>query len=119
MDKQEVVRYYEQIHETAVLCRSCGMCAGVCPTNAITMVRNAYSQYIPSLNTDACIACGKCMRTCTARQSSFDKPSVMGPYRDIYLIRATDPDRPIIFLTTSVEHAPGASSKIMGSMSFF
>ena len=91
MDKQEIIRYYEQIREAAVLCRSCGMCAGVCPTDAVTMEQNEYSQYIPKLNADACLACGKCMRTCTARRSSFDKPSVMGPYREIYLVRATDP----------------------------
>ncbi len=91
MDKQDVVRYYQQINEHAVLCRSCGMCAGVCPTDALTMVQNEYSQFIPSLDADKCIACGKCMRTCTARHSSSDKPSVMGPYRAIYLVRATDP----------------------------
>ncbi len=91
MNKDEVKRYYAQIHDAAVLCRSCGMCAGVCPVSAIAMVQNEYSQFIPSLNADVCIACGKCMRTCTARQSSFESPSVMGSYREIYLVRATDP----------------------------
>lgn len=92
MEKSKLVEYYSQIEKNAVLCRSCGMCAGVCPKNAIEMRMNEYSQYIPRLDEEKCIACGKCMTVCTARKSTSDKQTVIGSFRKICLIRAKDKD---------------------------
>ncbi len=92
MEKNKLIEYYSQIEKNAVLCRSCGMCAGVCPKNAIKMQPNQYSQYIPKLDANSCIACSKCIRVCTARKATSDKQSVSGSYRKICLIRAKDKD---------------------------
>lgn len=90
MKKNKLTEYYSQIEKNAVLCRSCGMCAGVCPKNAIEMIQNEFSQYIPRLNEEKCIACGKCMTVCTARKSTSDKQTVIGKFIKICLIRAKD-----------------------------
>ena len=41
------------------LCVSCGSCADVCPTEAITAGDAAYV-----INADVCIDCGSCEGTC-------------------------------------------------------
>jgi coenzyme F420 hydrogenase subunit beta len=45
------------------LCTSCGACAGVCPTNAISMVRDSVS-HKPSIDKDMCVGCGRCQEVC-------------------------------------------------------
>lgn len=45
-------------------CCACGACANICPKNAITMVENEQGFVYPKINTDYCIECGACMRTC-------------------------------------------------------
>ncbi len=90
MEKNKIIEYYSQIEKNAVLCRSCGMCAGVCPKNAIKMQPDEYSQYIPKLDANSCIACSKCIKVCTARKATSDKQSVIGSYRKICLIRTKD-----------------------------
>jgi len=43
------------------LCCNCGVCVGVCPTNAITIKRNAIS-----VDVDKCSDCGMCVKCCPA-----------------------------------------------------
>ncbi len=90
MKTSEITAYYAQIEANAVLCRSCGMCAGVCPKNAITMAKNEYAQFIPKLDAQRCVACGACIGVCTARKSTITQRTVVGPYRRLCLIRAKD-----------------------------
>jgi len=52
------------------LCVRCGMCAGICPTNAIGFDDNAF----PELRSD-CIACGFCVRCCPGGEVNFPELS--------------------------------------------
>ncbi len=92
MEKSRIIEYYSQISDNAILCRSCGMCAGVCPKGAVSMEKNEFSQYIPKLDTDLCVGCSKCINVCTARKSTISNQSVIGKFIKIFLIRATDKD---------------------------
>lgn len=44
-------------------CTGCGVCVDACPKSCITMVRNGLHDY-PHIDTEKCIACQKCMKTC-------------------------------------------------------
>ena len=54
-----------------LLCCGCGACAGSCPVNAISMLRNPAGFLRAELNTTQCICCGKCRTVCP---SFPDKP---------------------------------------------
>lgn len=90
MPIHDIMDFYSEIKEFPVLCRSCGMCEGVCPTGAVKMTQNEYSQFIPTFDPQKCTLCCKCMATCTARRIVRDEPAIIGSYRKICLIRATD-----------------------------
>lgn len=49
------------------LCTRCGSCAGVCPTDAITMGPDAY----PVLAPDRCISCGLCGAVCPGKSVNY------------------------------------------------
>ena len=47
------------------LCTGCGTCAGVCPTNAITMCKSiSHGLFLPEVNEEECTDCGFCLRCC-------------------------------------------------------
>lgn len=52
-------------------CCGCGICEGICPVNAVTMV-NKEGALRPVVNKD-CVNCGKCVSSCTA---CLDKETV-------------------------------------------
>ena len=45
-------------------CTGCDACAFACPTGAIAMSEDACGFEYPNVDTDKCIKCGKCLRTC-------------------------------------------------------
>ena len=42
----------------------CSACADICPTHAIEMISDEEGFLYPKVNTNLCISCGKCIRTC-------------------------------------------------------
>lgn len=42
----------------------CGLCASVCPTHAIQMMRNEEEFSVPVIDSELCVNCGKCDRLC-------------------------------------------------------
>ena len=49
------------------LCTRCGTCAGVCPTNAISIT----DDFFPDLIEDRCTKCGMCAKTCPGNSINF------------------------------------------------
>ena len=45
-------------------CSSCGACVNICANNAISMKLDSEGFYRPSIDTDKCVKCGLCERTC-------------------------------------------------------
>lgn len=56
MDKIELCRVSE--------CTACKACVNVCPKNAIHMGKDEYRQMYPVIDSEKCVQCGLCMKTC-------------------------------------------------------
>ena len=46
-------------------CCGCGVCAAVCPKNAIKMIEDEYGFMYPHLDEVACIRCNRCDKACS------------------------------------------------------
>lgn len=46
------------------LCCSCGICEGVCPSNAVSMKENTEGFYNPLIDIEKCTNCGLCYEVC-------------------------------------------------------
>ena len=46
------------------LCTSCGVCAGICPSDSIQMVIDAHGIFTPLINRSTCNECGICVKVC-------------------------------------------------------
>lgn len=49
-------------------CTGCGACAYVCPTGAIAMGEDSCGFFLPRVNEDACVHCGRCAGSCHMNQ---------------------------------------------------
>lgn len=46
------------------LCVGCGVCAGICPKNALKIEWNNYGEYAPVEKKNECVGCGLCLPVC-------------------------------------------------------
>lgn len=56
----------DKLQVIASLCKGCGVCAGICPCDAITMERDVRGLYIPNIDIVKCSRCMLCVRSCPA-----------------------------------------------------
>lgn len=55
----------------SISCNGCGLCANVCPTNAIEMVYDDEGFLVPSINISNCAECGNCVKACDASMTQI------------------------------------------------
>ena len=60
-------------------CSGCTACASVCPKECITMLEDSEGFIYPSINTEECINCGLCEKTCPILNSTsgYEKSAVV------------------------------------------
>jgi coenzyme F420 hydrogenase subunit beta len=81
---------------SAGLCAGCGLCASICPTNALRIQRAPEGILVPVLDATRCTECGKCVAVCGSNALAIP-PDWEDIYRGEpiagYLARATEPAR--------------------------
>lgn len=50
------------------LCTSCGVCAGACPSDAITLNESPFGMVVPRIDDSQCTTCGLCVRVCPGHE---------------------------------------------------
>jgi len=90
MKIDSVQEFYKAIHEFPHLCNGCGMCAGICPTDAVSMVKNKYNQYVPSFLEENCIFCDWCVESCPGINITGTNLNGIGEHKKIYLAWSND-----------------------------
>lgn len=86
------------------LCTGCGTCVGICPNDAVQMVRDASKGiYLPHLDKAKCNECGLCLKACPGQEVDFRglnlevfgreaEDILLGNYLDCYVGHAEDYD---------------------------
>ena len=86
------------------LCTGCGTCVGICPTDAIQMVKDeSKGIYLPQLDGAKCNECGICLKACPGYEVDFKtlnleifgkepEDILLGNYINCYTGHATDYD---------------------------
>lgn len=55
------------------LCTGCGTCVGMCPNDAISMVKSCEGTYIPIVENSKCTNCGLCIDVCPGYSVDFNE----------------------------------------------
>ncbi len=55
------------------VCTGCAVCVDICALSCIKMVRDDEGFLYPEINREKCVGCGKCMKACTALNSTDRK----------------------------------------------
>jgi len=86
------------------LCTGCGTCVGICPEDAVQMVKDeSKGIYLPQLDEAKCNECGICLKACPGYEVDFKalnleifgkEPAdiLLGDYPSCYIGHATDYD---------------------------
>ncbi len=86
------------------LCCGCGICAGICPQNAIEMVIDQIRGiYVPTIDIEKCKECGLCYEVCPGHAVNFEELNrglfgrspcdiLLGNYENCYIGYAVDDD---------------------------
>lgn len=89
---------------TSGLCTGCGTCVGICPQQALTMVKSdSKGIYIPQLDMEKCNQCGICLEVCPGYSVDFKglnleifgkepEDALVGNYLNCYIGHAADYD---------------------------
>lgn len=67
-------------------CAGCGACANICPTHAISLLRDSEGYLDATLDEQKCVNCGKCANVCPVISPSYDNR----PEPDCYAVMAND-----------------------------
>jgi len=73
---------YEESHFTPKeltqndFCVGCGLCAGICPTGALTIEDDDKGKPHPQLDESLCVNCGKCVKVCPFVDHNCDEDSL-------------------------------------------
>ena len=59
-------------------CCGCGACMNICPKGAITMDKDVYGFYYPTINNSLCINCGACTRVCAFQNADSKETEKTG-----------------------------------------
>ena len=74
---------YVAVFEKAEKCLRCGLCAKICPFDAISARTNGKDRPLPRISTDACLGCGLCVMRCPTEalrlERDPDKPAPLMP----------------------------------------
>jgi len=55
------------------MCTGCGVCAGICPTEAIGFMWDKYGDYVAYVDEKRCRDCGLCVQVCPGKEINFNQ----------------------------------------------
>lgn len=77
----------ENIKKKLRECTSCQLCSAICPTSAINIELNNEGFYIPKIDKEKCIDCGKCISVCYKYDESI---KMSDEHINIYGVKAKE-----------------------------